>query len=77
MDKIWKHILILVYDNDNKTIINENKIVSKEVICPQYGENIVITIKYYKINYGCKNNHINNNLLFIEYKQVKKMIYLK
>ena len=36
------------------TVINKDKIISKDIICPKCKENIFIEIKDYKINlYGC------------------------
>jgi len=43
----------LVYDNYN-TIIKDNIVTLKESIFPDCGENILIKIKDYKINHGCK-----------------------
>ena len=39
---------ILVYE-ENKDIVKENKIISKEFICPECNENILININNYKI----------------------------
>ena len=62
-DKRRKIMNILVNEN-NKTIIKENIIKSKEVICPKCNENILIKINEYKINlFDCKNNHEINNIL--------------
>ena len=61
IDKARNKMNILVYGN-NKTIIKDNKIISKEFICPECDNNILIDIKDYKINYKCKNGHINNNI---------------
>ena len=65
IDKERNKMNILVYEN-NKTI-KENKIISKEFICPECDNNILIDIKDYKINYKCKNEHIKNNILINEY----------
>ena len=49
-------------------------IKSKDIICPQCGENIFINIKDYKINlYGCKNNHRINNLLCSEFEKTQNI----
>jgi len=74
-DKIRKIMKILVYDN-NKIINKENKRKSKEIICPECYENILIEIDEYKMNfYNCKNNHKIDNLFLNEYENIEK-IYL-
>ena len=56
-DKIKNEMNILVDElNENRKI--NNLIQSKEIICPECGENIKINIKNYKIIlYECKNKH--------------------
>ena len=72
-DKRRNIINILVYEN-NETIIKENEIISKEIICPECKENILIRIDEYKINlYNCKNNHNINNILIKEYENKEKI----
>ena len=62
-DSIRNAIKILVVEMD-KTIINNNLIKSKEIICPKCYSNINIKINDYKINlYGCENGH-NNKIIF-------------
>ena len=59
------------------TVINKDKIISKDIICPKCKENIFIEIKNYKINlYGCKNNHRINDIPLNKYEKTQK-IYLK
>ena len=41
---------ILVYDEDENNDNQKNIIKSKEVICPESKQNILIKIKKYKIN---------------------------
>ena len=53
LDKSRKKMNILVYDNYNTTV-KDKTITSKESICPNCGENILIKIKGYKINYNVK-----------------------
>ena len=72
LDKSRKKMNILVYDNNN-TIIKDNLATSKESICPDCGENILIKIKDYKINHECKNNHIKENILLNEYENSQKI----
>ena len=67
-----KKMNILVYDNYN-AIVKDKKITLKESICPDCGENILIKIKDYKINYECKNNHIKENILLYEYEDSQKI----
>ena len=63
-----KKMNILVYDL-NSNIERENKIKSKEIICPECKENIRIRIKDYKIElYECKNGHNKNNILINEFE---------
>ena len=63
--------IIVKSNNDNNNEIKE--IISKDIICPECGENIFINIKDFKINlYGCKNEHIINNILIKNMKIVKK-----
>jgi hypothetical protein len=64
--------IIVKLNNDNN---NEKKeIISKDIICPECGENILINIKDFKINlYGCKNNHKINNILINKYENNQKI----
>jgi len=72
-DKRRKIMNILVNEN-NKTIIKENIITSKEIICPKCYENILIKINEYKINlFNCKNSHEINNILLNEYDKIEKI----
>ena len=73
VDKKRNKINILV---DKKEDINEeNKIISKDIICPECKENILIIMNdNYKINLnGCKNGHNFNNILLNEFEN-KQMI---
>ena len=68
MDKNTKEINILVYDIEddrrNNIIIIESIIKSKQIICPECSENILMKIHDYKINlYDCKNDHKQNDIL--------------
>ena len=76
IDRQRKKMNILVNDKQNNIIINNNGniIKSKDIICPECKENILIKIKDYKINlYECKNNHIKNNILFEEYENLQNI----
>jgi len=64
--------IIVNKKNDNNNEIKE--IISKDIICPECGENIFINIQDFKINlYGCKNNHIINNILINKYENIQKL----
>ena len=73
LDKNRNKMNILVKsNNDNNKEIKE--IISKDIICPECGENIFINIKDFKINlYGCKNNHKINNILINKYENNQKI----
>ena len=65
-----RNIINILVNEINKTIINENEEISKEIICPKCKENILIKIDEYKINlFNCKNNHNINNILLNEYER--------
>ena len=70
-----KKMNIEVYnDAENTNNIDINIIKSKDVICPECKENILINIKEYKINLNqCKNNHIKNNITLDEYEKIQKL----
>ena len=63
LDKTRKKMNVIAIDNNTNK--NEIKlIISKDIICPECQENILLDIKDFKINLkGCKNNHIQNNIL--------------
>ena len=73
LDKNRNKMNILVQSKNDD--INEIKeIISKDIICPECGENILINVKDYKINlYGCKNNHKINNILINKYENSQKI----
>ena len=59
-DKRTKIVRFLACEKIEKN----NKIKSKDIICPRCGENIYMNIKDYKINlFDCNNKHKINNLL--------------
>ena len=62
-DNKRKKMNILVYIKEENINNKENIIKSKDVICPECKENILINIKDYRVNlYECKNNHTKNTL---------------
>jgi len=67
-DKEQKKINIIVTKKDAGMI-------SKDIICPECKENIILDINKFNINLkGCKNNHeINNVLLLNEYEERQKI----
>ena len=75
VDKKRNKINILVEEYKKEDINEENKIISKDIICPECKENILITMNDdYKINLnGCKNGHNFNNILLNEFEN-KQMI---
>ena len=63
IDRDRNQMNILVYEKNNLIKNEEEKIKSKDIICPKCGENFRISIKNYKIKlYKCKNNHKINNI---------------
>ena len=72
-DKIRKKMNILVINNNvNNNFIKQK--ISKEIICPECKENILIYIKNFRINLkGCKNNHIQNNILLYLFNETQKI----
>ena len=72
LDKNRNKMNILVQsNNDNKEI---KEIASKDIICPICEENILMNIEDFKINlYGCKNNHIINNIIINKYENTQKI----
>ena len=74
IDNQRKKMNIIMFDNvDNNN--NEKKVIkSKDNICPNCKENILININDYRVNlYQCKNNHIMNNISLEEYENTQKI----
>ena len=66
-----RNIMNILVNENKETIIEENIIKSKEIICPKCYENILIKVNEYKINLNnCKNNHNINNILLNEYEKI-------
>ena len=67
-DKGRNTMTILV--NQSEVEDSDNSIVkSKEIICPKCGENTIINIQNYQINFECKNGHQIDNMLLEEYEK--------
>jgi len=63
---------ILVYNNRCKE--NEKDIVLNQIVCPECKKNILINLKYYKLNlYDSKNEHKLENALLNEYDNIQKL----
>ena len=74
IDKERKMMSILVYEINNAGILEQKIIRSKLPICIKCKENARFELKDYKINlYGCKNNHIMNNIFIKEYEANQKI----
>ena len=68
-----ENIVKILVDEVDITPIDKY-IKSNEVICPKCGEDILISIKDYKINlYNCKNQHSINDILFNEFENIQKI----
>ena len=66
LDKNRKKMNIIVNKNE-EDIYQTKEILSKDVICPECKESILLNVKNFKINlYGCKNNH-QINIVFIRF----------
>ena len=71
-DKKRKIMNIIVSENSNNIPMNEKMIISKEIICPECKESILIEIKDYKINLiKCKNGHEIKNILLKDYEKTQ------
>ena len=69
---------LIVYENNKQISVNENMIKSKEVICPECQENILIEIEDYKINLSkCKNGHEIKNISLEDYEKTQYINKLK
>ena len=73
IDKERKKMNIIVINNKEEK--NEIKsIISKDIICPECLDNSLLDIKDFKINLnGCKNNHLQNNILLHLFKETQKI----
>jgi len=70
LDRNKNKIKIIVESNNE----NNKEIISKDIICPECGENILLNIEDFKLNlYGCKNNHKINNILINKFENIQKI----
>ncbi len=72
-DKKQNKMDVFVYST-KENYINENKslIKKEQTLCPKCGENAKLKIKNYIITiYGCKNNHITENILLEQYDKTQ------
>jgi len=66
-DRIRNQINVLVYSNDNNK--DQNKIISKDIICPKCRETSKLKINDYKVClYDCKHKHKTNDISLDEYE---------
>ena len=73
IDQSRETINILANEINQSTII-EKSFKSKEIICPNCFNNILININDYKITlYNCKNNHTINNISLKDYENTQKI----
>ena len=74
LDKMNKRMSIVVFEAMKSTIIEEELINSKEIICPICKENCRIKFENYKIKlYECKNNHETSNITLENYFKTQKI----
>ena len=72
-DKRRNKMNVIVFENEFE-VQKEEKIKSKNIICPECKENIKIDIKDYKINlYDCKNGHRKENILLNEFEETQNI----
>ena len=77
LDKERKKMNILVMCNENQN--NGKKLIrSKNIICPECGEDIKIKINNYKIDlFECKNNHVIKSLSLNEFEKIQMIDLMK
>ena len=69
-----RNIMNILVNENNETIIKENKIELREIICPKCNENILIKLNEYKINlFNCRNNHNIDNILLNEFENIENI----
>ena len=70
-DKNRKKMNIIVTDNAQGKS-DAKKVISKDIICPDCKENILIDIENFKINlHDCKNNHTINKILINRFEETQ------
>ena len=71
-DKQRKKMNILILLNSEKNKNNNSSRKTKQTICPRCGENAQIKFKNYLVTiYGCKNNHIIENIPLEQYEKTQ------
>ena len=69
-----KNKINIIAKKNKEDINEENKKISKDIICPECHESALINIKDFKVNlYGCKNGHQINNILLNKYEEIQKV----
>ena len=64
----------IIVNNTNEDLNKKNEIISKDIICPECKENIIIEFNNNKINLNrCKNNHNINNILLNKFEDTQKI----
>ena len=72
IDKKRNKMNIQIINGENINNDNNKKIKSKEIICPECGEDIRIKYNEYKIElYECKNGHNINDILLDEFEDTQ------
>ena len=73
LDKNRKKMNIIV-NRIGEILPIKKEILSKDIICPDCKENILINIKNFKINlHDCKNKHNINNILLNSFEKTQKI----
>ena len=68
------NIIVTSDDTNYDEELEKSKLISKDIICPECKENILIDIKDFKINmHGCKNNHDINNISLYKFENTQKI----
>ena len=72
LDKNRKKMNIIITKID-EDINEKNEIISKDIICPECKENILMNIENFKLNFsGCNKNHTKEVILY-KYKETQKI----
>ena len=71
-DKDRKTMNIVVRDEIDEEVKEKTFMKANRVICPECYEDSKIEIKDYKIKiYGCKNENVNNKIIFNEFNKIQ------
>ena len=72
LDKELKKMNIIVLYVKGKK--GKNEIISKDIICPECKDNILIELKKFQINlFGCNQNHSKNNINIYSFEETQKI----